>query len=161
MRPGKIVLTYFDSHMDNILWFWSVAVAGGVPTIISPLANDLKIREAQVANIESIFGKAPVVTSQRLASNLEPTTSLQIVSTSDISRANHLTNGTPQVESDNASNGDLAVILLTSGSTGGSKAVEFSHAQLIASVVDKKAFHGIHSGTTFGSWICKPLSPDF
>lgn len=151
-------MTYFDSHMDNILWFWSIAAAGGVPTILPSFANDLKIRETQIANVECIFNEPIVVTSQRLASDLTPTTRLQIVSTSSISRTPDSMSRTLQVGIGNTSRGDLAAILFTSGSTGPSKAVEFSHSQLIASVASKAAFHRTHPEMNFGSWICKSQS---
>lgn len=154
-------MTYFDSHMDNIFWFWSVVVAGGSPAVLYQLANDPKTREAQVSDVECLFEEPLVLTSQPLASSLKPTSSLQIISTSSISWPSDSTNKTLQVEDGNTSSGDLATILFTSGSTGSSKAVEFSHVQLIASVVDKAAFHGTHSETNFGSWICRLQSTNF
>lgn len=148
-------MTYFDSHIDSILWFWSVVAAGGVPAVLYQLANDPKIRETQIADVECLFEEPLVLTSQPLASSLKPSSSLQIISTSSISWTSDSTDKTLQLETGNASCGDLAAILFTSGSTGSSKAVQFSHAQLIASVADKAAFHGTHSQTNFGSWICR------
>lgn len=154
-------MTYFDSHRDNVLWFWSIAAAGGIPTILSSLAHDLKTREAQIANVESIFDEPILLTSQHLACNVNPTTRMQIVTTSDISRPSDSKNGALQVENSNTRSGDLAAILFTSGSTGFSKAVEFSHAQLIASVAEKKAFHGTDSETNFLSWTSFDHSANF
>lgn len=72
VRPGKVIMTYFDSHRDNVLWFWSITAAGGIPTVLSSLAHDLKTREAQNANVESIFAELDLLTSQHLASNVNP-----------------------------------------------------------------------------------------
>ena len=46
----------------------------------------------------------------------------------------------------------LAVLLFTSGSTGHSKAVEFTHKQLICSVRAKQKLHSITSIVNFMSW---------
>lgn len=35
----KVVVVYFENHIDNILWTWSVIAAGGVPAILSPLVR--------------------------------------------------------------------------------------------------------------------------
>lgn len=148
-------MIYFDSHCDNILWFWSIVAAQGVPSILNPLANDSKIREAQIANVECIFDEPIVLTSQHLAGTLKPTRKLKVVSTSAIHRASGFVLGGPQLETSDAVSRDLAVILFTSGSTGPSKAVEFSHAQLISSVANKAVFHGTHSDMTFSTWICR------
>ena len=48
--------------------------------------------------------------------------------------------------------GSLAVILFTSGSTGHSKGVEFTHGQLIESVLAKQEYHPINSNTPFMAW---------
>jgi acyl-CoA synthetase (AMP-forming)/AMP-acid ligase II len=55
---------------------------------------------------------------------------------------------------------DLAAILFTSGSTGRSKAVQCTHAQLIASVQAKSAHLSSH-GQTFMTWIPFDHSANF
>lgn len=155
VKPGKIVMMYFDRHSDNVIWFWSIAAAGGIPAVLSSLAHDPKTREAQIANYENIFDEPIVLTSRHLAMHLDPATKMKVFGTSDISLSSGSAKGVPQVENNETRGDDLAVILFTSGSTGLSKAVEFSHAQLIASVAEKKAFHRINCETNFLSWTGK------
>ena len=128
-----------------------------LPSILSQLSNASKIRKMQIANLECIFDEPIVLTAQHLAGTLNPTMKLKVVSTSSIQRPSDPVQGAPPEISDTIS-GDLALILFTSGSTGPSKAVEFSHAQLIASVANKAIFHGTHSEMTFSSWICRSPS---
>ena len=142
-------MTYFDSHREDVLWFWSIAAAGGIPAVLSLLATDLNARAVQIANLESIFDDPVLLTNQHLASSVHSTKIMQIVTSSDVSRPSPLTDGAPQIENDDTGSGRLATILFTSGSTGFSKAVEFSHAQPIASVAEKQTFHGIGCGTNF------------
>ena len=151
-------MTYFDEHMDNIVWVWSIAAAGGVPAILPSFASNSKVRESQIANVERVFNEPMVVTNSRLSSDLNPRTNLQFVTTSYISRTSDCDKKTLQVDFHNTNGGDLAVILFTSGSTGSSKAVEFSHSQLISSVASKAAFHMTHPDMNFGSWIRKSRS---
>lgn len=56
---------------------------------------------------------------------------------------------------------DLAVLLFTSGSTGHSKAVEFTHRQLLRSVQAKKIQHCLHKEVNFMSWISFDHSANF
>lgn len=56
---------------------------------------------------------------------------------------------------------DLAVLLFTSGSTGHSKAVEFTHRQLIRSVQAKKTQHSLNKDVNFMSWISFDHSANF
>lgn len=153
VSPGKIILTYFDNHKDNIIWFWSIVAAGGVPAVLSPLATDSGTRVGQLENIKSIFGAPTVITNQRLAVNLMTTKGFETATTEDICQVSISKVEIPAPYT-SASSDDLAAILFTSGSTGRAKAVEYTHAQLIASVKIKSAFHKTDSGTNFLSWIC-------
>lgn len=55
----------------------------------------------------------------------------------------------------------LAVLLFTSGSTGHSKAVKFTHRQLIRSVQAKKLQHSLTEDVNFLSWISFDHSANF
>ena len=113
-------MIYFDEHMDNIVWFWSIAAAGGVPAILPSFATNLKVRKSQIANVERVFNEPVVVTNSHLSSDLNPRTNLQFVTTSYISRTGDWVKRPHQVDFHDTNSGDLAVILFTSGSTGSS-----------------------------------------
>ena len=53
------------------------------------------------------------------------------------------------------------MLLFTSGSTGHSKAVEYTHRQLITSVRAKQQLHNLDSGTNFMSWVSFDHSANF
>ncbi len=154
VQPGQIVATYFNTHKNNIIWCWSVIAAGAIPVILSPLSNDKGTLQGQLDNIEKTFNNPTVITTQELRRRFEVSSRLNVktieklvrkafVATDDTFLAPTLTGGR-----------NLAVLLLTSGSTGHSKAVEYSHAQLMASVRAKSAFHRTSASTNFMSWIC-------
>ncbi len=174
MVSREPVATYFDTHQENIIWFWSVVAAGGIPAILSPLANDLGARAAQLENVIQLLERPIVITSMGLAPDLTGPDGLRVVTIESLRNAAQLNgkvDGTAKrhlASSEQATKrtklltpqktpgrNDLAVLLFTSGSTGPAKAVEFSNSQLIASVRMKSALHGIDSNMNFMSWVGK------
>lgn len=172
--PGDIVTTYFDNHQENIVWFWSVVAAGGIPAILSPLAKDSKTRAAQLGHVIRLFQMPAIVTSKRMVPDLTGPEGLRVTTIETLREAarnkNEINgNAKRRMLSDEPSTkrtkfmtskpnpvrNDLAVLLFTSGSTGPAKAVELSHSQLIASVQMKSALHGIGPDMNFMSWVCK------
>ncbi|PPJ61142.1 hypothetical protein CBER1_04151 [Cercospora berteroae] len=152
VTKGQKVVTYFDNHKQNVLWFWSVTAAGGICAVLNPVSNEPKTAAAQLDNVKNLFGNTPILTSHKLSSILA-SRKLNVQSTEDIDRRKAIDSGLPSpVEEQSESGDDVAAILFTSGSTGHSKAVQYSHAQLIASV-EAKAKHLTTHGKTFMSWI--------
>lgn len=156
VHRGEVVLMYFDTHGENIIWFWSIIAAGGVPAILSPLSNHSKTAQGQLENLERLFSATRVITTQWLEVQLKGIRKLQICTTQQLSKMTSLTRGLAEPTADDARHPDsLAALIFTSGSTGHSKAIEFSHRQLISSAKAKSTFHHITSETTFMSWVCK------
>lgn len=149
-----MAITYFDTHQENVLWFWSVIIAGGTCAVLNPISNDPSTAAGQLDNIKKLFGETPVITNHRL-SPLFAARTLNVKSIQQISKVTASETSIAALESATTSNSsDIIAILFTSGSTGHSKAVKFSHEQLIASV-KAKADHLGSWGKTFMSWICK------
>jgi acyl-CoA synthetase (AMP-forming)/AMP-acid ligase II len=152
LKPAQIVGVYFTTHKENIEWCWSVIAAGGIPVILSPLSNDPVTLKGQLGNLAKVFENPTVLTSKRVKPAFGEGEGLNLVAVEQIPRPKTIEDITlrPAVHRD-----ELAILLLTSGSTGHSKAVRYSHFQLIASVRAKSAFHKIGQNTNFMSWICK------
>ena len=172
--PGDIVTTYFDSHQENIIWFWSVVAAGGIPAILSPLARDSKTRAAQLEHVIRLLQVPTIVTSKRMVPDLTGPEGLRVTTIETLreaARSKNEINGSTKrkmlseepstkrnklrTSKSNLVRNDLAVLLFTSGSTGPAKAVELSHSQLIASVQMKSTLHGVGPDMNFMSWVCK------
>ncbi|MCJ1245911.1 hypothetical protein MMC30_003115 [Trapelia coarctata] len=162
VSPGQPVVTYFDSHQENITWLWSVIAAGGLPAVLSALAEDSATRAAQLENMETLFEGPTVITNQRLTQNLLPLKRSYIVKVESVlvgDRHNQDVMVANQELPDTLDS--RAVFLYTSGSTGPAKAIEYSHAQLMASVRMKAAIHPIGPDTNFLSWISFDHSANF
>ncbi|KAF2171430.1 hypothetical protein M409DRAFT_63705 [Zasmidium cellare ATCC 36951] len=160
VEKGQVALTYFDNHYDNVVWFWSVVAAGGIGAILSPLSHEPKTASGQLENVKNLFGDAPLITSAKLAP-LFAGQGLQVKTIDDIKQT------TPKAEPSPVSDvlpiselDSIAAILFTSGSTGHSKAVQYSHKALLASV-KAKADHLDSRGRTFMSWVSFDHSANF
>jgi acyl-CoA synthetase (AMP-forming)/AMP-acid ligase II/thioesterase domain-containing protein len=158
--PGQIVLTYFDTHFENVIWFWAVVAAGGTCAIMSPVSNEPRTATGQLDNIKALFPDSPLLTSAKFGSAFAAQRfDVQIVEdlrNRDVESHNELFDAArASVRPDN-----LAVILFTSGSTGRAKAVQCSHAQLIASVRAKN-IHLASTGLVFMTWISFDHSANF
>lgn len=147
-----MAITYFDTHQENVLWFWSVIIAGGLCAILNPISNEPKTAAGQLENIKKLFGETPVITNHKLAPLFS---TLNVKSIQTINKLQPSQSSIDALKDACNEGGDaITAILFTSGSTGHSKAVKFSHDQLIASV-KAKANHLGSWGKTFMSWICE------
>lgn len=123
--------------------------------MLNPVSNEPKTAAGQLDNLKSLFGDSPVLTTHKLSA-LFASRKLNVKTVEQIDRR--------KAADDIATNGllhcghdDIAAILFTSGSTGHSKAVQYSHSQLIRSV-EAKSRHMNTYDQTFMSWICKSSS---
>lgn len=143
-----------------MLWFWAVVAAGGIGAIMSPVSNEQKIAAGQLDNMKDLFPGSPLITSAKFGSRFSAqgfaVELIENVQKYEVECHDTLFD---DVRTSSKSE-DLAAILLTSGSTGRSKAVQCTHSQLIASVRAKKAHLNSH-GQTFMTWILFDHSANF
>lgn len=147
-------LLHFDNHLDGIEFFWSIVVAGLVPAISTPFTNDTEQRKKHLSHLQNLLERPVIITRQHLLSefagfreNLNVWTIEEIQSQHKGSRPAFY--GTPVAPKQD----DLAVLMLTSGSTGNAKAVGLRHSQVLESLKGKAAHHGTRSSDVFFNWI--------
>lgn len=151
--PGKVVLLYSDNHFDNIVWFWATIYAGGIPAPSTSFSNNSDQREKQIAHLRSQLCEPIFLTQEGLLDqfpndkNLNVITIVQLRSQPEaIKVENHDLGLYHHPE-------DLAALMLTSGSTGRSKAVRLTHRQIIASISGKARVRPLPKNTTFLNWV--------
>ena len=150
-RP--IFLIHFDNHWDNIVWFWSIVLAGYIPAMSTPLVSDHEQREKHLVHLHRLLDDPIVLTSNRFQGDLatsDPDLRLQLRPIEEFSDGVLESRQTcsPAVKSS-----DIATLMLTSGSTGHAKAVTLRHGQVVAALKGKSQYHETTSEDVFLSWI--------
>ncbi|KAL8941388.1 MAG: hypothetical protein Q9216_002266 [Gyalolechia sp. 2 TL-2023] len=162
---GKVVLIHFQSHLETIIWFWAAVLAGYVPALSTPLVRNAQGRQSHFKHLHRLLLDPLVLTNVNLLStDFAENTVLNVVAVEDIesaafSAASLATkNGFPKAFSENADQATcslegVAVLMLTSGSTGNAKAVCLSHQQLFAAIAGKLAAMPLPQASTLLNWI--------
>ena len=147
-------LLHFDNQLDGIEFFWSTILAGFVPAISTPFTNDIEQRKKHLGHLQNLLENPVIITTQRLTSEfvgLHDNLNIWTIEKIQSQYQNpHLASYRPPVA---PKQDDLAVLMLTSGSTGNAKAVGLRHTQVLESLKGKAAHHGTRSSDVFLNWI--------
>ncbi|KAK6532033.1 hypothetical protein TWF694_003196 [Orbilia ellipsospora] len=151
---GRLVLIYLADQLDSIVWFWSIVAGGGVPCICPPLPKDLSSRQARVVHLRDLLEAPLILSDESLLSEFSGIEDIRLLSTNDIESV-ALENPSREHEFKGISKSeeDLAVLMLTSGSTNNPKAVCLKNGQILASLWGKSAQHGTSRNDVFLNWI--------
>lgn len=149
ISSDAVVLIHFDNHQDNIRWFWAVAAAGFVPAISPPFTTDLERRRKHLNHLHTLLKNPIVLTLDRLVPDFLEHDQLRIRPVESLPTPTSTFSGSGSSKTA----GDLAVLMLTSGSTGNAKAVCLRHGQLIAAMQGKSGDHQTTSKDIFLNYI--------
>ncbi|KAL2795455.1 putative polyketide synthase PksJ [Aspergillus keveii] len=161
-KSGEILLLYFDSQLDRIIWFWTVVLAGCVPCVLPALANSRDGHAFQFRHLCNLLLDPLVITSNILRSTIFADSHLfRVASVEDIEATGPApvdcrgpcpklrpAGATPHAATDG-----IAALLLTSGSTGSSKAVCLTYDQILSAMRGKLAAMPLSPGTSLLNWI--------
>ncbi|EDU39705.1 luciferin 4-monooxygenase [Pyrenophora tritici-repentis Pt-1C-BFP] len=152
-RGSPIFLIHFDNHWDNIVWFWSVVLAGYIPAMSTPLVSDGEQREKHLLHLHRLLEDPIVLTSTRLQSDLATSDSQFQLQIRPIEKFGDESSEWSGTSSSVMGSSDIAALMLTSGSTGHAKAVTLRHGQIVAALNGKSQYHETTSEDVFLSWI--------
>ncbi|KAK0707146.1 acyl-protein synthetase [Lasiosphaeria miniovina] len=147
------VLLHLEDHWDAILWFWAVLLADGLPVLSSPFSNVDEHRLQHIQGLAVLLQSPLCITRARA---LPLTYGNKKVN--GINGVNGV-NGTNGIGDSNGPDGHcapppgLAMLMLTSGSTGNAKAVQLTHAQVLAAVAGKASVRPLPASGTLLNWI--------
>ncbi|GAP84749.1 putative AMP-binding & Acyl-protein [Rosellinia necatrix] len=168
-KVNSPILLHLSDHYDSILWFWTVLLAKGLPVMSSTFSSVEEHRTNQINNLSTIlespicitrtkdlhfFGEDPamhIYTIELLCQGRQQSPDLNCT-------AQPMNNGHHITQKDEVPNvyegGDsLAMLMLTSGSTGNARAVRLTHKQVFASIMAKSATRILPAGHPFLNWI--------
>ena len=171
ISKDSIVLLHFDKHSDHFDWFWAVTIAGFTPAISTPFVNDPDQRRKHLIHLFELFRDPIILTTAALESEFFNLEQLRIRTVESMVQTNKQVNefvsetmwkaATGCVDghlngllsSGQHSRDDLAILMLTSGSTGNAKAVCLRHNQIIQAIKGKSQHLKLSADDRFLNWI--------
>ncbi|KAI1452817.1 acetyl-CoA synthetase-like protein [Annulohypoxylon moriforme] len=156
-KPGSVVLVHFDNALDSIIWYWSVLLAGAIPSVTGPgmFSQSAQDRTKHLNHIHNTFNGPLCLTRRSLmAPFLEQAGERRInVCAAEDLEGVTLANSSPLTPSLEPSPSSIAAVMLTSGSSGNAKAVPLTHRQLLAAFKGKSESANLqHPESPFLSW---------
>ncbi|WP_369390568.1 alpha/beta fold hydrolase [Streptomyces sp. CG1] len=146
VSQDKVVLI-LERPREFLTAFWACVLGGFVPCPTVAQRTDPARWSGQLTHLDALLEHPLVLTSSSLAVELPPVDGLRIATFDSLRGAE------PADDVHQALPGDTAVLMLTSGSTGDSKAVRLSHANLLASMTGKNGYHRLSAADTTFNWV--------
>nr|WP_311203310.1 non-ribosomal peptide synthetase [Streptomyces gossypii] len=144
--PGDRVLIAAHDPESFLHSFWGCVLGGFVPCPVAPPADPSRWR-AQLEHLRTLLGD-PLMVASKAAHGALPETGLRTVTVEEL---RHAVPGDEQHHT--PAPGDLALLMVTSGSTGMSKAVRLTHANLLAAQAGKAGALELGPDDTSMNWI--------
>ncbi|KAG2358793.1 atromentin synthetase [Suillus spraguei] len=138
---GSVIVVYLTEHEDNMAAVWACLLAGYVPCLQPALSAQQAHKEGHVAHIKNLFGSATWLTNENGAEQISTISGLETFTVSADWVAYE------------AKPDDEAILFLTSGSTGFSKAVVHTHRTILAACRAKGESYGLTSESRVLNWV--------
>ena len=149
-----IVIIYLSSHQDNMLAVWSALCAGFVPCLLPNLTAQLDHRKAHIEHLNSLLTSdsvKPIWLTHQIGSgqlNEAGATCLNIKLFDDIKKAAEAQECPNDFQFAPAEPDSEAILFLTSGSTGFSKAVVHTHRTILTACASKAEAYKLTPAST-------------
>ncbi|NSC20063.1 alpha/beta fold hydrolase [Streptomyces albus subsp. chlorinus] len=144
--PGDRVLIAAGDPESFFKAFWGCVLSGAVPCPLAPPADPSRARP-QLEQLRELLGNPLVVVSKTAHGDL-PDAGLRTVAVEELSHT-----ASDETRHHAPAPDDLALLMLTSGSTGSSKAVRLTHANLLAAQAGKAGALELGPADTTMNWI--------
>ncbi|KAG2106151.1 atromentin synthetase [Suillus discolor] len=150
---GSVVVVYLTEHEDNMSAVWACLLAGYVPCLQPALSAQQAHKEGHVAHIKNLFGSAIWLTNELGAEQISTISGLEVHLLSELKASAETFNVPADWVAYEAKADDEAILFLTSGSTGFSKAVVHTHRTIIAACRAKGKSYGLTSDSRVLNWV--------
>lgn len=156
-KPGAVVLVHFDKALDSIVWYWSVLLAGCIPSMTSPtmFSQSEDDRQKHLRHLHSTFDGPLCLTRESLLDPfLEQDDDEKRIETRTVEDIELQTPPDTPLPPFKANSADVVALMLTSGSSGNAKAVPLTHRQLFAAFRGKAESANLRfPRSPFLSWV--------
>ncbi|HWM66083.1 MAG TPA: non-ribosomal peptide synthetase [Steroidobacteraceae bacterium] len=142
--PGAKIALLLEHARDFIPAFWACVLGGYVPCPLTPIRNDPVRWAKHLAHVEQLLEQPLLVSSRALSNELPDLNAIDL----DMLRAAPAAAAFHEAPIE-----DPAVLMLTSGSTGNSKAVVLTHGHLLASMSGKAQRQAMSAADIAFNWI--------
>jgi acyl-CoA synthetase (AMP-forming)/AMP-acid ligase II len=141
-QPGERIVLLVEHREEFLPLFWACLLGGFVPCPLAAGRTDPDRWVAQLSRVYELLGRPLLIADAALAAGLPEVPGLSAVV------LERLGGGAPAVDLHDAHRDELAVLVLTSGSTGIAKVVMLTHANLLTSMAAKNRFHRLTAADT-------------
>ncbi|KAG1898712.1 atromentin synthetase [Suillus fuscotomentosus] len=150
---GSIIVVYLTEHEENMATIWACLMAGYVPCLQPVLSAQQAHKEAHVAHIKNLFESAIWLTNELGAEQISSIDGLEVHLFSDLKASAETFTVPADWVAFEPKPDDHAMLFLTSGSTGFSKAVVHTHRTIIAACHAKELRFGPPSESRVLNWV--------
>ncbi|KAG1865970.1 atromentin synthetase [Suillus subluteus] len=150
---GSVVVVYLTEHEDNMAAVWACLLAGYVPCLQPALSAQQAHKEGHVAHIKNLFASATWLTSELGAEQISTISGLDVHLLSELKASAEKFTVAASWVAYEAKPDDDAIMFLTSGSTGLSKAVVHTHRTILAACLAKGENYGLTSESKVLNWV--------
>ncbi|KAG0708097.1 atromentin synthetase [Suillus ampliporus] len=150
---GSIIVVYLTEHEDNMAVVWACLAAGYVPCLHPALTAQQAHKDGHISHINNLFGSAPWLTSELGAEQISSVSGLEVFLFSELKASAERFSVPADWVAYEAKPDDQAMLCLTSGSTGFSKAVVHTHRTILAACYAKQQSFYASSESRVLNWV--------
>ncbi|MFI8240961.1 AMP-binding protein [Streptomyces sp. NPDC085866] len=150
--PGRAVALLLEDAEALLPALWACLLGGHPVCPLAAVTGDPERWAAQLTHVAGLLDGPLLITDERTRGTLPDVPGLAVTAIEDLGRVAAPIDPAA-VRPHPSTRADTALLMLTSGSTGASKAVELTHGNLLASLAAKAEARSLTAADTTLNWI--------